>query len=57
MRQLIDDFARTDMDALEVQERELRAEVNRLFEVRRQQAAVLNGKRMRLEQEVAKLNR
>ena len=53
---LIDAFAREEMNELEAQERELRVELERLFQVRRQRS-VLDGERKRLQQEVAELIR
>ncbi len=53
---LIDDFARIDMDELESEERELRAEISRLFEARRRKA-VLTDEHKRLQQEAAELER
>lgn len=53
---LIDAFAQDQMDALEAQERELRAELSRLFQVRRQKG-VVEVERKRVEQELTELTR
>jgi len=53
---LVDAFVRMELDELDAQERELRADIARLFQVRRQRS-VIAAERDRLQQEAAELTR